>query len=128
MSLLAKYQRTQTFPIMGNLLLTSLTLLAFAICGIAEAAAMKRSVSSMGSRMKSSKSLGPLASMGSLKNMEKMWSMKSNKGDLLCQVKCTEVCRPKLTEAMNKCKAMDKECIMGQFSDEDKKSCDLKCT
>ena len=112
---------------MGNLLLTSMTLLAFAISGIAEAEAMKSSVSSMES-MKSMQPLSSMKSMKSMKSMEKMWSMRSSKGELLCQVKCTEVCRPKLTEAMNKCKAMDKDCIMGQFSDDDKKSCDLKCT
>ena len=77
----------------------------------------------MESRLESMQSL---SSMESMKSTERMWIVKSSKGGE-CQVKCTEVCRPKLTDAVEECKSLNKECIMGQFSDEDKKSCDLKC-
>ena len=46
-----------------------------------------------------------------------------------CLVECTKVpkCRQKLADAVKKCGDVEKECIMGQFSDGAKKRCNLKC-
>ena len=67
----------------------------------------------------------------SMKRMEPMSSMQcgfSREEKSLCAVKCNnKKCRPKLIGAVEKCKVVEKECIKGQFSDEDKKSRNLKC-
>ena len=77
--------------------------------------------------LSSVKRMEPMSSMGSMEGT--ISSIESSGGkSLKCSVKCNKKCRPKLTDAVTKCGGLEKECILGQFSNEDKKSCNLKCS